>query len=492
MPSGDGEAPGGGGYGGYGGGFNYGFSGMGTTPGLSVGNQSSGGWGTGDVGDTTGIGGNYGFDTGPGSYGLNVGSSSIGQVGMEGSPGSMSPANYGFDGLGTDQGFNFGGYDIGGDLGGYIGSGTYADAANMPADYSLGDMFSKPKDRTRAGNPNLGFTGMGQQGMRATADRSPGYTLSRGTPGLGIMGDKNGTENSGWNHPAVKTAIKIMGLIPATRPLASAAGLAQGMMTNPTQTALSRANPLAGTAFGVASSDDPTRAAMGVGANMVGSNIGYGVAGPVGAAAAGMGLSGLVDAGMARARADQTAIGPFGSGSPAEAGRAQAALGERPQGDSNDNLWKMAGLAGQLYGGYRGMGSANGAVGNANATQQALQGQMGSLAGMYAPDSPYAKQLAQQLARKDAASGRNSQYGNRAVELQARLAALAPTVANSMSNLAGASTSANTQGMQANQNQQVNYGQILSMLADKKNRQDISSAWGDLKGLFTSDTPPLG
>lgn len=40
---------------------------------------------------------------------------------------------------------------------------------------------------------------------------------------------------------------------------------------------------------------------------------------------------------------------------------------------------------------------------------------------LYSPDSAYAKQMQQSLARKDAAAGRNSQYGSRAVELAAAL-----------------------------------------------------------------------
>jgi hypothetical protein len=40
---------------------------------------------------------------------------------------------------------------------------------------------------------------------------------------------------------------------------------------------------------------------------------------------------------------------------------------------------------------------------------------------MYAPNSPYAQQMQQELARKDAAAGRNSQYGSRAVQLAAAL-----------------------------------------------------------------------
>jgi len=48
--------------------------------------------------------------------------------------------------------------------------------------------------------------------------------------------------------------------------------------------------------------------------------------------------------------------------------------------------------------------------------------QQQDLAGLYTQNSPYAQQLAQQLARADAAKGRRSQYGTRNVELQARLA----------------------------------------------------------------------
>lgn len=58
----------------------------------------------------------------------------------------------------------------------------------------------------------------------------------------------------------------------------------------------------------------------------------------------------------------------------------------------------------------------------------------GGLQSLYTQDSPYAQMLRQQLVRKDAASGRRSQYGGREVELQARLAELnsrnAPTLAN--------------------------------------------------------------
>jgi hypothetical protein len=47
---------------------------------------------------------------------------------------------------------------------------------------------------------------------------------------------------------------------------------------------------------------------------------------------------------------------------------------------------------------------------------------MPTLATMYGQDSPYAQNLAKTLAAKDAAAGRNSQYGPRAMQLQATLA----------------------------------------------------------------------
>lgn len=49
------------------------------------------------------------------------------------------------------------------------------------------------------------------------------------------------------------------------------------------------------------------------------------------------------------------------------------------------------------------------------------KGYLNGINQMYSPNSPYAQQMAQTLARSDAAAGRNSQYGNRAVQLAAAL-----------------------------------------------------------------------
>lgn len=60
---------------------------------------------------------------------------------------------------------------------------------------------------------------------------------------------------------------------------------------------------------------------------------------------------------------------------------------------------------------------------------RSLSNQSRSLSGLYSANSPFAQQLEQRLARKDAASGRRSQYGPRNVELQAKLAEMAGNIA---------------------------------------------------------------
>jgi len=55
------------------------------------------------------------------------------------------------------------------------------------------------------------------------------------------------------------------------------------------------------------------------------------------------------------------------------------------------------------------------------AQQQAQNRYADQINQMFAPNSPYAQQMQQTLARQDAAAGRNSQYGNRAVQLAAAL-----------------------------------------------------------------------
>jgi hypothetical protein len=70
---------------------------------------------------------------------------------------------------------------------------------------------------------------------------------------------------------------------------------------------------------------------------------------------------------------------------------------------------------------------------------------------LYSPDSPYAQQMQQALARKDSAAGRNSQYGSRAVELAAALTQAKSNTLTSpgYGNLMGVRGTAQNQGLNA-------------------------------------------
>lgn len=86
----------------------------------------------------------------------------------------------------------------------------------------------------------------------------------------------------------------------------------------------------------------------------------------------------------------------------------------------------------------------------ANQLGQTAQG----LQDLYSPNSAYAQQLRQQLARKDAAAGRRSQYGTREVELQARLAELNSRNAPALADIYGRQQQARA-GADAARNQQL-------------------------------------
>ena len=81
---------------------------------------------------------------------------------------------------------------------------------------------------------------------------------------------------------------------------------------------------------------------------------------------------------------------------------------------------------------------------NANRQMRNYQGQIGNLQGLFSENSPYAQVMQRQLAAKDAASGRRSQYGPREVELQARLAQLASQQAPTLNALYGGANKART------------------------------------------------
>lgn len=135
-------------------------------------------------------------------------------------------------------------------------------------------------------------------------------------------------------------------------------------------------------------------------------------------------------------KATNGVLGKVGSGA------LQGAIGSGTKGQSMGEGAGQGALMGGLGGLFGqglqqlGMNTGNGdSLGNAlvrggmgmyaaNQAKKDLGGQIGQLQSLFSGNSPYAQQLQQQLARKDAAAGRRSQYGPREVELQARLAEL--------------------------------------------------------------------
>lgn len=78
-------------------------------------------------------------------------------------------------------------------------------------------------------------------------------------------------------------------------------------------------------------------------------------------------------------------------------------------------LTRTVGGLGKMFGGYQDYRSAQ-------AARKAYADNVKELRALYSPDSPYAQQARQRIERRDAARGRNSQYGARETELAALLA----------------------------------------------------------------------
>lgn len=193
--------------------------------------------------------------------------------------------------------------------------------------------------------------------------------------------------------------------------------------------ALSKANPAIAAAMsmvnrGYQASQSPSKAGGAIG-GLAGATLGGTLGGPVGS---------LVG-GFAGSQLGSSALSGLGQGysGPSMAGQPGS------QGGSPNMDMMTGGLAGlaSLYQGMR--------------NSREIGGQLNGLQSLYGQNSPYAQALRQQLARKDAAGGRRSQYGPREVELQARLAQMASGQAGTMANLM--------------QMRQANRGQSLAQLA---------------------------
>ena len=144
----------------------------------------------------------------------------------------------------------------------------------------------------------------------------------------------------------------------------------------------------------------------------------------------------------------------------------------------------LPGLAG-IYSSNQAQNNARGVTDQANRTQNLANSQAESLANMYGPNSPYAAQLREQLGRKDAAAGRNSQYGPREVELQARLADAATKNAPNVMAANKEALAAAGKGYDARQYGTAAQGQTFSKLLGMAQQSGLlKSAGKGLSGLF--------
>ncbi len=132
-------------------------------------------------------------------------------------------------------------------------------------------------------------------------------------------------------------------------------------------------------------------------------------------------------AGNAGAESDPSFMGPPASQAPL--GSPGSDLQGPPAPTSNMPSWFSQlpqGLQQGLSGLFNNLTSPQGLAGlagvyNANAQNDRLKNRLEEMDRMFATDSPYAKNMQETLARKDAAAGRNSQYGPRAEKLAADL-----------------------------------------------------------------------
>ena len=110
--------------------------------------------------------------------------------------------------------------------------------------------------------------------------------------------------------------------------------------------------------------------------------------------------------------------------------------------------------------------------------QNAQRGYANQVSGLFGPNSPYAQQMQQTLARQDAANGRNSQYGTRSVQLAA---ALAEAQSRALGNASYAQARTATPGLNALNSLFANFGTNQGM---QQLGQMGSSAFNGLQSLF--------
>ena len=173
-------------------------------------------------------------------------------------------------------------------------------------------------------------------------------------------------------------------------------------------------------------------------------------------------------------------LGPIGALAGGLAGSAAlGSMGISPGGVDSTEEGGTMNLGGTLAG-LGGMYQANEAARQSGELSR-------TLGGLYGQDSPYAQALREQLARKDAAAGRRSQYGPREVELQAKLANMYAQTAPQTIAAQKAERLASNQRLNA----LLGLGKETGALPWA--RQKLSDLWNpptDMTGFQTAYTPP--
>lgn len=142
----------------------------------------------------------------------------------------------------------------------------------------------------------------------------------------------------------------------------------------------------------------------------------------------------------------------------------------------NDLLSSLVGA----YGAFNGGNGAYDALGNSNGN---INQQIQYLQDMYNPNGAVAQQYAKELAAKDAAAGRNSQYATRSALLQAKLAEGASRNAATINQLSA------TQTQQQLQQQQIRAQQLASLFNVAKTSGLTGWAENGLRNLFNTEQP---
>jgi len=267
----------------------------------------------------------------------------------------------------------------GGDAGGFGGLGSGGLSAAMGG-FSAGegfgslggDAFGGAASDAAANGFGFGDSFGGLEGMFGPAAGYGAPTGVEGTfgegyadPAAGISGIPGGTFGEQVakfvKNPVINT---ILGLVAKTNPYAKAAY----------------------TAYNIATSANPAQTAMTTGLNFAG------------------------------AKAGVPSIPGFGG-----LGNVANVANAAPGGNSGQSMGNASGGSFGLSDAIEGLGGLYAGMKGMNDNRSI----MNELQALYSQNSPYAKQLRQQLDRRDAAAGRRSQYGPREVELQAKLAQLA-------------------------------------------------------------------